>query len=333
MNSASTNVVRSAIADPAARALAASSWRGQGTPDRCRDQLLFETSLVRIGRFRARPDDEHFRFSGAPGEHLLVFPRTPVGIRHLDAEPFVADCTTVTFYNPQQIYFRFPISEQGDVCEWISLAPGILRGILEKLDDDLDPSGEHLFRFTHGPTDPRSYAFQRMLTSRLERDRRRDDPLLVEEAVLRLVERVLENAYRARLDTSTGTRSSTRAVHRRLAQRARELLAARYREPLTLEQIAEHVACSPFHLSRVFRAVTGRTLYQHRNQLRLSRALLEVVDGKSDLSDLAAELGFSSHSHFTANFRKAFGVPPSRLRRMSSRRISALMDLWSEEVN
>ena len=50
------------------------------------------------------------------------------------------------------------------------------------------------------------------------------------------------------------------------------------------------------------------------NQLRLREALGRIRDGHDDLAALADELGFSSHSHLSANFRRTFGVAPSSAR-------------------
>ena len=62
-----------------------------------------------------------------------------------------------------------------------------------------------------------------------------------------------------------------------------------------------------------FRAVTGQTIHAYRMQLRV-RSALERIERASDLSAVALALGFSSHSHFTASFRRAFGVTPSGVR-------------------
>ena len=43
-----------------------------------------------------------------------------------------------------------------------------------------------------------------------------------------------------------------------------------------------------------------------------------LEEGQTDLSAIAAALGFSSHSQFTAHFRAAFGVTPSQLRRRAT---------------
>jgi AraC-like DNA-binding protein len=55
------------------------------------------------------------------------------------------------------------------------------------------------------------------------------------------------------------------------------------------------------------------SLHQYLTQLRLARALVELPHA-GDLTSLALDLGFSSHSHFTFAFRRAFGCTPSQFR-------------------
>ena len=69
-----------------------------------------------------------------------------------------------------------------------------------------------------------------------------------------------------------------------------------------------------FHLARVFKARTGFSLHAYRNQLRLRAALERLAEPGVDLIDIALDLGFSSHSHFTETFRRSFGKTPSAVR-------------------
>ena len=69
-----------------------------------------------------------------------------------------------------------------------------------------------------------------------------------------------------------------------------------------------------FHLARVFKARTGFSLHAYRNQLRLRAALERLAEPGVDLIDIALDLGFSSHSHFTDTFRRSFGKTPSVVR-------------------
>jgi AraC-like DNA-binding protein len=100
---------------------------------------------------------------------------------------------------------------------------------------------------------------------------------------------------------------------RAFVEHAERLLAERFAESLSLDDISRSLGVSAYHLCRVFRMHTGTSLHQHRDQLRL-RAALNRLERDEDLTTIGLDVGYSSHSHFTAAFRRAFGVPPSRLR-------------------
>lgn len=97
--------------------------------------------------------------------------------------------------------------------------------------------------------------------------------------------------------------------------RAQAYLNANFDQPLTLADIARAAQCSPFHLARLFRTELGTSLRRYQEGLRFAAAIERLACGESDLLRLALDLGFTSHSHFTANFRRALGVTPSELRR------------------
>jgi AraC-like DNA-binding protein len=85
---------------------------------------------------------------------------------------------------------------------------------------------------------------------------------------------------------------------------------------LTLTRIAAALGVSVFHLCRSFRRATGLTLHGYRDEVRLRMALERLEQGEGDLTRLGLELGYSSHSHFTAAFRRSFGRPPSAARKL-----------------
>src|SRR5207237_1272545 len=87
---------------------------------------------------------------------------------------------------------------------------------------------------------------------------------------------------------------------------------------MSLSELARAVDCSPFHLSRIFRRRVGLPVYQYLLRLRLAVALDRIVEDGANLSALAFDLGFSSHSHLTTLFRRAFGVPPSMLKKTAT---------------
>lgn len=100
----------------------------------------------------------------------------------------------------------------------------------------------------------------------------------------------------------------------RRVQEVRAILAAGPGHRWRLEEIARLVHCSPFHLARQFRAMTGESLARYLLRLRLALALERLADGETDLAAMAADLGFASHSHFSARFRSVLGVSPTSVR-------------------
>jgi AraC-like DNA-binding protein len=70
------------------------------------------------------------------------------------------------------------------------------------------------------------------------------------------------------------------------------------------------------YLTQVFQQVEGLPLYRYQLNLRLARAL-DLLAGHDDLTTLGLELGFSSHSHFTAAFQRTYGRSPSEFRHVA----------------
>jgi AraC-like DNA-binding protein len=130
----------------------------------------------------------------------------------------------------------------------------------------------------------------------------------VEERCLRLVD-ALAADFRSR---GGDLRASPR--ERRAVRLAEEMLSARFAECLPLSFIAQQCGLSPAHLSRTFSRVVGMPLHRYQDGLRLRAALKRLAAGERSLSDLALDLGYFDHSHFTSAFRRAFGLPPSAVR-------------------
>jgi AraC family transcriptional regulator len=107
----------------------------------------------------------------------------------------------------------------------------------------------------------------------------------------------------------TNLRPATPAV-----RRAKEFIHAHAFERLSLTEVAEAVGVSPVYLSNEFTRTEGVPLYQYQLYLRLARSLQALRDC-DDITELALDLGFSSHSHFGATFRRTFGLSPSDYRR------------------
>jgi AraC-like DNA-binding protein len=150
---------------------------------------------------------------------------------------------------------------------------------------------------------------QRRVVERIERGA---DALEVEELGLAAVAMAFRTAHQRRRRAITGARA--RAAHRDLAMAARAQLALRLADPVDLTTLAATLDVSPWHLCRVFKEETGMTIYGYRRDLRLRTALEHLDLAPGGISRLAHQLGFSSHSHFTAAFRRRFGFTPTERR-------------------
>lgn len=107
-------------------------------------------------------------------------------------------------------------------------------------------------------------------------------------------------------------------AHRELAERACALLAADPGSAHRLRDVACALGVSPFHLARIFHAQIGASLHQYLLRIRLGLALEQLVSGERNLSTLAVSLGFATHSHFSAAFRRSFGTSPRAVRALLS---------------
>jgi AraC family transcriptional regulator len=108
-------------------------------------------------------------------------------------------------------------------------------------------------------------------------------------------------------------------ARRELANAAREILLSNPGAPHHLRDVAATLRVSPFHLAHTFREETGVSMHKYLLRVRLDMARVRILAGEPNLSRLALELGFSSHSHFTTMFREHFKVSPASIRERCGR--------------
>jgi len=97
--------------------------------------------------------------------------------------------------------------------------------------------------------------------------------------------------------------------------RARELIRARYREPLRMAALAAEVGLSPSHFSRRFKKRFGRAPVDYQLDLRLQSACQLLRTSAEPLAGIAAAVGFDDVYYFSRLFRRRMGEPPGRFRR------------------
>jgi AraC family transcriptional regulator len=86
-------------------------------------------------------------------------------------------------------------------------------------------------------------------------------------------------------------------------------------KPLKLEDLAKVACFSEFHFHRVFGAMTGETLNDFTNRLRLEKAARLLRYSEQSLTDIALDCGFSSSATFSRAFRSGYDTSPSQFRK------------------
>lgn len=80
---------------------------------------------------------------------------------------------------------------------------------------------------------------------------------------------------------------------------------------VSVRRIADHVGLSPSALHHHFRLVTGTSPLQFQKQLRLLEARRLIQANIRSVTDAAYEVGYSSPTQFSREYRRAFDHPPS----------------------
>jgi len=264
-------------------------------------QLLLKTKTVTIQDVFCKGSCRHQGAEECATATQLVFPYRGVYVRHLGYDQAVADANQVVFFNFAEGYrVSHPVSG-GDASLTLVLGEEQLRELtpLTSLRD----SATLAFRQQRLRIDARAQALVALLRHSLRQ--KIAEPLEAESLALTLAQRALGPRTTHAAGASLG--------RQRLVDRAKLVLASDLARRWTLAEIASEVRGSPVYLTQVFQQVEGLPLYRYQLRLRLARSL-DLLAQYDDLTVLSLDLGFSSHSHFSAAFRGAYGRSPSEFR-------------------
>lgn len=232
----------------------------------------------------------------------VCLPYRGIFVWHVGGDDVIGDPNQVVFVTGGEAY-RMSAPVPGGYAELVITPP------LHVLGDILGANesrvvGHPRFRRRRASVHPR---FQLLRTRFLHRATSGAviDELEAEELVLALVRLAFSDEGPRDGDCSASTG--------RLIRRTKALLEAELSNRILLADVGRAVGASPAYLTDVFRRVEGVSLHQYLTQLRLARALVDLPHA-NDLTALALNTGFSSHSHFSAAFRRSFGCTPSDYR-------------------
>lgn len=95
---------------------------------------------------------------------------------------------------------------------------------------------------------------------------------------------------------------------------ADELIRARYRDRITVTELAAEVGVHPATLSRSHRKWFGCAIGERIRRMRVEHAARDLVETSESLSEVALRAGFYDQSHFTNLFHRVVGVTPRTYR-------------------
>ena len=264
-------------------------------------QPLLKTPTVAIRDIYCQGSRRHQSAEECTETTELVFPYRGAFVRHLGSDQAVAEANQVLFFNATEGYHVSHPVPGGDASLSVSISEVLLRELAPRA---LLCDGAALaFRQQRLRIDPRAQVLVAMLRHSLRE--KVAEPLEAESLALTLVQRALGPRTTHAAGATVG--------RQRLVDRAKLVLASDLARRWTLADIAAEVRGSPVYLTQVFQQVEGVPLYRYHLRLRLARAL-DLLAQYDDLTALSLDLGFSSHSHFSAAFRETYGRSPSEFR-------------------
>jgi AraC family transcriptional regulator len=265
-------------------------------------RTLLSTPILAVRDMTCRGTCRHRSEEECTTDTRLVFPYRGVYIRHVGRDDAVAEANQVLFFNAWEGYrISHPVAG-GDACLDLAIDDAMLRELAPK--QSVREGNSLSFVHQRLRIDPRAQALVALLRHSLHKGVA--EPLEAESLALVLAQRAVGPRTSHAAGASVG--------QRRLVDRVKLAIAGDLARRWTLAEIAAEVGGSPVYLTQVFQRVEGVPLYRYQLRLRLARAL-DLLGQYDDLSALSFDLGFSSHSHFSACFRQAYGRSPTAFRR------------------
>lgn len=98
-------------------------------------------------------------------------------------------------------------------------------------------------------------------------------------------------------------------------QQTIDFIEEHLKEEINIENLAKIASLSPFYYQRLFSRLIKKPVAEYIKLRRLAKATEILLQKDKRILDIALDLGFSSHEHFTRTFKDAFGVTPDDYRK------------------
>lgn len=274
------------------------------------DHVLLDAPDLLFAEMSCPPDDPEWGEDNIVMRTIVALPAAPVWQVQDGAERQLLNQNNVILHHPGSEYRRERFRDVGYRCLFLVPQPSLVREVAAEVDPAAAEGAVVRFKARYGPLDARTFGLSRMAARYLK------SPGAVPSRAREILYEVLRGAVRASDPGATNrpvTSASTRRARRELVEGAKEILVERMADPLSLEELARRLYTTPFHLARVFRATTEFSVHGYLVQLRLRTGFDRIQAEPTEIGRVGRAVGYRSHSHFTASFRRAFGLPPTRL--------------------
>lgn len=88
-----------------------------------------------------------------------------------------------------------------------------------------------------------------------------------------------------------------------------------FREPITMEEMADKLHITPSYFCRCFKDYTHQTFKEYITALRLEYAMRQIKTTDKSITEICYESGFSTCAYFSKIFTKKFGKTPKEIRK------------------
>ena len=95
-------------------------------------------------------------------------------------------------------------------------------------------------------------------------------------------------------------------------------LSDHFKEPLTVESVAEKFNRTPNYISAKFKKEVGKSFTDYLVELRIQKATTLLTYTNKSISEIAGEVGFNSYTYFSKTFRKYTGKNAGSFRKPSA---------------
>lgn len=134
--------------------------------------------------------------------------------------------------------------------------------------------------------------------------------LILEAKAIELLALTLDQAVKKENHAKAISRQDIEKLHN-----AREILDKRYADPPTLTELATLTGLNEFKLKKGFKELFDHPVYGYVLNKRMEKAKQLLLEKEMNIWEVAESVGYKNATHFTAAFKKIFGMLPKSIKR------------------